>query len=86
MTPGGASSRMRSSAAARQGASLDAPGCAAVVDRDPGAGGCLQGLDLAGDGAVGGPPLFDQRRALVAAGEPDRGHVQVQPGQVGPAA
>ena len=64
-------------------------GCArmpAVVDRDPGAGRCLQGLDLPGNGAVGGPPLGDQRRALVAPGEPDRGHVQVQPGQVGPAA
>ena len=59
---------------------------AAVVDRDPGAGAGLQGLDLPGDGAVGGPPPGDQRRALVAAGEPDRGHVQMQPGQVGPAA
>ena len=58
---------------------------AAVVDRDPGAGGGLQGLDLPSDGAVGGPPLLHQRRALVAAGEPDRSHVQVQPGQVGPA-
>ena len=57
-----------------------------VVDRDPGAGGHLHGLDLPGDGAVGRPPLGDQRGAGVAAGEPDRGHVQVQPRQVGPAA
>ena len=56
-----------------------------VVDSDPAAGAGLQGLDLAGDRAVGGPPLLDQRRAGVAAGEPDRGHVQVQPRQVGPA-
>ena len=53
-----------------------------VVDRHPGAGGGLQGLDLPADGAVGGPPLVHQRRAGVAAGEPDRGHVQVQPRRV----
>jgi hypothetical protein len=57
-----------------------------VVDHDPGAGGCLQGLDLAGDTAIGRPPLFHQRRAVVAAGEPHCGHIQVQPRQVGPAA
>ena len=86
MTPGGASWAMRSSAAAKQGASLDAPGWPPVVDRDPGAGGRLQGLELAGDGAIGGPPLSHQRRAGIPAGEPHRGHVQVQPRQVGPAA
>jgi hypothetical protein len=42
-------------------------------------------LDLAGDAAVGGPALLHQRRVGVAAGEPHRGHVQVQPGQVHPA-
>ena len=36
---------------------VGAPRMRAVVDRDPGAGGRLHGLDLAGDGAVGGPPL-----------------------------
>ena len=77
---------MRSSASAKHGASLEPPGWRPVVDRDPGAGGHLHRLDLAGDGAVGGPPLGHQRRSGVAAGEPDRGHVQVQPRQIGPAA
>ena len=41
---------------------------------------------MAGDTAVGRPPLFHQRRAVIAAGEPHCGHIQVQPRQVGPAA
>ena len=53
-----------------------------VVDRDPGAGGHLHGFDLPADAAVGGPALGHQRRSGVAAGEPHRGHIQVQPRQV----
>ena len=60
-------------------------GVGPVVDGDPVGGGGLQGLDLAGDGAVGGPALLHQRRVGVGAGEPDRGQVQVQPRQVHPA-
>ena len=52
------------------------------IDRHPGRDGRLQGLDLAGDGPVGGPAPGDQVRAAVMPGEADRGQVQVQPGGV----
>jgi hypothetical protein len=57
----------------------------AVVDGHPVGGGGLHRLDLPGDGAIGGPPLLHQRGIGVGAGEPNRGHVQVQPGHVHPA-
>ncbi len=59
-------------------------GVRAHVQRDPLGVGGLQHADLAGDAPVWPPALSDQRRALVGAGDPQGGQVQVQPGGVDP--
>src|SRR6266498_2740812 len=58
----------------------------AHVQGDPLGGGGLQHADLAGHPPVRPPALGDQRGALVGAGHPQAGQVQVQPGGLDPEA
>jgi hypothetical protein len=58
----------------------------AQVERHPLRARRLQRADLAGDAAIGRPALVDQRRALVGAGDPQRGEVEVKASGVEPEA